>query len=320
MKNVYILMTALFIGANAEAQINFEGYLTDPESHDNDGTGGNPYFDFDPILLNNTYDEEWGSFTGFAISNVTDNTTPGYGNQFSAYPGAGADNSIGYAVAYSNPEIYSENEDVRILSFDISNTTYAGLSMLNGDSFGKKFGEPTNASGEVDGTNGEDFFRVWIICENETGNKDSLEFYLADYRFTDNSEDYIIDAWETVDLTQVFAGGVSNISMRFESSDIGDFGMNTPAYIAIDNILWEAPLSIAEANESDFTTYPNPVQDKLVLEGPKGTVSLTTMSGRNILEFTHNTNSSIDFSALPSGVYVLNIATDNGTVTKKIVK
>jgi hypothetical protein len=192
--------------------------------------------------------------------------------------------------------------------------------MLEGDLFAKKFGEPTNASGEVDGTNGEDFFKAWIICENETGNKDSIEFYLADYRFTDNTEDYIVDTWQTVDLTQIFAGGVSNVSMRFESSDIGDFGMNTPAYIAIDNILWEAPLSIAEANESDFKTYPNPVQDKLVLEGPKGAVSLTTMSGRNILEFAHNTNSSIDFSALPSGVYVLNIATDNGTVTKKIVK
>ena len=39
--------------------------------------------------------------------------------------------------------------------------------MLNGDAYAKKFGEPTNALGEVDGTNGEDFFRVWIICENE---------------------------------------------------------------------------------------------------------------------------------------------------------
>ena len=320
MKKVYILMTALFIGANYQAQIDFEGYLTDPESYDNDGTGGNPYFDFDPILLNNTYDEEWGSFTGFAISNVTDNTTPGYGNQFSAYPGGGADNSTGYAVAYSNPEIYSEFEDVRILSFKISNTTYAGLSMLNGDSFGKKFGEPTNASGEVDGTNGEDFFRVWIICENETGSKDSVEFYLADYRFTDNTEDYIVDTWETVDLTEVFAGGATNVSIRFESSDNGDFGMNTPAYVAIDYILWEAPLGIAEVDESDFRTYPNPAQDKLFVDGPNGILTLTTVGGRKVIEQTHDIHSSIDFSVLPSGVYVLNIATENGTVTKKIIK
>ncbi len=320
MKKVYILMTALFIGANIQAQIDFEGYLTDPESYDNDGTGGNPYFDFDPILLNNTYDEEWGSFTGFAISNVTDNTTPGYGNQFSAYPGEGADNSTGYAVAYSNPQVYSEFEDVRILSFKISNTTYAGLSMLNGDSFGKKFGEPTNASGEVDGTNGEDFFRVWIICENEAGSKDSMEFYLADYRFTDNTEDYIVDTWETVDLTEVFVGGATNVSMRFESSDVGDFGMNTPAYVAIDNILWEAPVGIAEVDESDFKTYPNPVQDKLFIDGPNGILTLTTVGGRKVIEQTHDIHSSIDFSVLPSGVYVLNIATENGTFTKKIIK
>ena len=320
MKKVYILMTALFIGANFQAQIDFEGYLTDPESYDNDGTGGNPYFDFDPILLNNTYDEEWGSFTGFAISNVTDNTTPGYGNQFSAYPGGGADNSTGYAVAYSNPEIYSEFEDVRILSFKISNTTYAGLSMLNGDSFGKKFGEPTNASGEVDGTNGEDFFKVWIICENQTGSKDSVDFYLADYRFTDNTEDYIVDTWQTVDLTEVFAGGATNVSMRFESSDNGDFGMNTPAYVAIDYILWEAPVGIAEVDESDFKTYPNPAQDKLFVDGPNGILTITTVGGRKVIEQTHDIHSSIDFSVLPSGVYVLNIATENGTVTKKIIK
>jgi len=313
-------MTALFIGANYQAQIDFESYLTDLESYDNDGTGGNPYFDFDPILLNNSYDEEWGSFTGFAISNVTDNTTPGYGNQFSAYPGGGADNSTGYAVAYSNPEIYSEFEDVRILSFKISNTTYAGLSMLNGDSFGKKFGESTNASGEIDGTNGEDFFRVWIICENETGSKDSVEFYLADYRFTDNTEDYIVDTWETVDLTEVFAGGATNVSMRFESSDNGDFGMNTPAYVAIDYILWEAPVGIAEVDESDFKTYPNPVQDKLFVDGPNGILTLTTIGGRKVMEQRHDIQSSIDFSALPSGIYVLNIATENGTVTKKIIK
>mgnify|MGYP001178539006 FL=1 len=320
MKKVYILMTALFIGANFQAQIDFEGYLTDPESYDNDGTGGNPYFDFDPIMLNNTYDEEWGSFTGFAISNVTDNTTPGYGNQFSAYPGGGADNSMGYAVAYSNPEIYSEFEDVRILSFTISNTTYAGLSMLNGDSFGKKFGEPTNASGEVDGTNGEDFFKVWIICENQTGSKDSVDFCLADYRFTDNTEDYIVDTWQTVDLTQVFPGGATNVSMRFESSDVGDFGMNTPAYVAIDNILWEAPLSITGVAESDFKTYPNPVQDKLFVDGHNGILTLTTVGGRKVIEQTHDNHSSIDFSALPSGIYVLNIATENGIITKKIIK
>jgi hypothetical protein len=32
---------------------------------------------------------------------------------------------------------------------------------------------------------------------------------------------------------------VTKVSMRLESSDNGEFGMNTPAYVAIDNINWE---------------------------------------------------------------------------------
>ena len=320
MKKVYILITALFIGANTEAQISFDGYLTDPETYDNDGTDGNTYFDFNPILLNNTYYEQWGSFDGFAISNITDNTTPGYMNQYSAFPGGGANNSTGYAIAYSQPKIYSENEDVRILSFDISNTTYAGLSMLNGDAYAKKFGEPTNALGEVDGTNGEDFFRVWIICENETGNKDSIEFYLADYRFTDNTEDYIVDTWQTVDLTQVFIGGATNVSMWYESSDIGDFGMNTPAYVAIDNINWEAPVGISETTQTNYQIYPNPVNDVLTIEGPSGLITVTNINGKLVIERTHNIQSNIDFSKLPAGVYILNINTPNGTVKRRVIK
>ena len=116
MKNVYILMTALFIGANAKAQIDFESSLTDPETYNN-GSEGPEGFDFSPIQLVNSFNG--GYFSGFAISNVTDNTTPGYMNQYSAYPGSGADSSGTYAVAYSNPKFYASSEQVRILSFDI---------------------------------------------------------------------------------------------------------------------------------------------------------------------------------------------------------
>jgi hypothetical protein len=310
-------MTALFIGANAKAQIDFESSLTDPETYNN-GSEGPEGFDFSPIQLVNSFDG--GYFSGFAISNVTDNTTPGYTNQYSAYPGAGADNSSTYAVAYSNPKFYTTQEEVRILSFDISNTTYAGLSMLNGDSFAKKFGEDTSAAGEIDGTNGEDFFRVWIIGENiNEGSKDSIEFYLADYRFADNTEDYILDTWENIDLsTMAFA--VNNVTMRFESSDMNDFGMATPAYVAIDNINWEAPVGISEVIEADYKIYPNPVNDILRIEGPAGILSIAAINGKEVIARSHNLQSNINFSALPAGVYILSINTPNGTVTKRIIK
>ena len=319
MKNFYILTIALFFGANANAQIDFESSLTEPESYNN-GSEGPEGFDFSPIQLVNYYDSEFSYFTGFAISNVTDNVTPGYTNQYSAYAGAGANNSNTYAVAYSNPEIYSSIAEARILSFDLSNTTYAALSMLEGDSYGKKFGEATNAAGEDDGTNGEDYFKVWIICENSNnGSKDSLEFYLADYRFANNAEDYILNTWESISLTDL-SFDVTNISMRFESSDNGEFGMNTPAYLAVDNIMWEAPLYIAETNQKDFEFYPNPVNNLLNINGPEGFVKVTTINGEKIKEHLHDSKSTIDFSALPSGIYILNVNTPNGITSKRIIK
>ena len=50
-------MIALFVGANANAQIDFETSLTEPESYNN-GSEGSEGFDFSPIQLVNYYDSE----------------------------------------------------------------------------------------------------------------------------------------------------------------------------------------------------------------------------------------------------------------------
>ena len=120
--------------------------------------------------------------------------------------------------------------------FYITNTTYAVQSMLQGDAYAKVFG------GE-DG-NDADWFKLTIhgldSDYNQTGN--SVDFYLADYRFENNSQDYIIDEWTWIDLSGL--GAVSGLSFEMSSSDGGDGrSMNTPAYFAMDN----------------FTTHPVPV-------------------------------------------------------------
>ena len=64
--------------------------------------------------------------------------------------------------------------------------------------------------------------------------KRQVDFYLADYRYADSSQDYIISAWEYIDLSSL--GSVDELSFSLSSSDNGSFGMNTPNYFAIDNI------------------------------------------------------------------------------------
>ena len=108
--------------------------------------------------------------------------------------------------------------------------------------------------------------------------------------------------------------------MWYESSDIGDFGMNTPAYVAIDNINWEAPVGISETTQTNYQIYPNPVNDVLTIEGPSGLITVTNINGKLVIERTHNIQSNIDFSKLPAGVYILNINTPNGTVKRRVIK
>ena len=108
-----------------------------------------------------------------------------------------------------------------------TNTTYTALSMLQGDSFAKKFG---GASG-----NDADWLKLSILGLNAanvvTG---SVDYYLADYRFADNSLDYIVKNWTYVDLSSL--GTVNSLGFALTSSDTGSFGINTPAYFAMDSL------------------------------------------------------------------------------------
>ena len=81
-----------------------------------------------------------------------------------------------------------------------------------------------------------------IIGYNAAGDSvKSLDFFLADYRFADNSKDYIVDKWTVVDLTAL--GKVNKLTFRFSSSDNGDYGMNTPAYVCLDDLQYETFIS-----------------------------------------------------------------------------
>lgn len=175
-----------------------------------------------------------GAFTGgWSYSNVNDTATAGYTNQWAAYTGVDFSGSGNYAVAnsYTPNSAYFNLSTARDLdSVRVTNSTYAALSMIHGDAFAKSFG----------GVSGDDpdFFRVIFhghTGTNGTGTKiASVDFYLADYRFADNSLDYIVDSWEEVDLSSIT--GARSVSIELESSDVGASGLNTPAYVAIDQL------------------------------------------------------------------------------------
>lgn len=219
--------------------IDFEEVVLDEEGFWK-GADGSGALQIGAARFSNHYDTEYESWDGFAVSNWTDSETTGFGNQYSAFPGAGAGGSETYAISYigftAAPRIdFPEAaEGVFVDGVHITNSTYAALSMLQGDEYSKKFGGDTGLD--------PDWFRLTITgydaADEATG---AVEVYLADYRFDEASEDHVLDLWQSVSLSEL--GRVHALDFALDSSDVGDWGMNTPAFFALDDLSF-APLAL----------------------------------------------------------------------------
>jgi len=213
--------------SQAQLVANFEDVLLQNESYWN-GSDGSGQFSSGPITFLNNYNVNYMSWSGFACSNITDNTTPGFVNQYSSIVGNGAKNSSNYAVGYNfGADTMQFTKTTNLLGLYVTNATYAALAMKNGDEYSKKVG----------GTSGddEDWFKLTISgYKKDNSLVRSVDFYLADYRFENNSLDYIVDDWQWVDLSSIQA--VDYVTFNLSSSDNSDWGMNTPGYFCLDNV------------------------------------------------------------------------------------
>ncbi|MDQ8195005.1 DUF4465 domain-containing protein [Coraliomargarita sp. SDUM461004] len=171
-----------------------------------------------------------GYWEGWSYSTTSDTTTSGFTNQYSAYSGSGyGDAAYGiYFQPFNNAPTMELDASSRAPQYmRVTNTTYAALSMIDGDQFAKAFG---GVSGDD-----EDWFLLTIRgFDSDMNEVGTVDHYLADYRFEDNSQDYILDDWDLVDLTSL-GSNVASLQFELTSSDVGTYGMNTPAYFAMDD-------------------------------------------------------------------------------------
>lgn len=181
----------------------------------------------------NSYTPSGNSYywSGFAASNRV--TSDPEGNwydehQYLSVPGGGANGSATYGIFYGWGSVSFDSAiDMVGKGSSVTNNAYAMDSMLNGDFFAKKFG---GASGDD-----ADWFKLTITGSLGGTTGTSIEFYLADFRFSDNSQDYIITDWTFVDFSAL--GVVDMLDFALSSSDNDPtYGMNTPAYFAIDDV------------------------------------------------------------------------------------
>ncbi len=282
-----------------------------------DGKGG---FQSGDIFLPNTYDAQYMSWSGWAISNWTDTLTPGFTNQYSAITGKGYGGSAHYAITYAfgnnNLVLRGNAAGLPVSGMYLTNSAYAYWSMKDGDAFSKKFGGLTG--------NDPDYFLLTIKAFYQGRlSSDSVNFYLADFRFSNNSQDFIVKDWKWVDLSSL--GPVDSLAFSLTSTDVGVFGMNTPAYFCVDNITLSNPTSAYAQGLPDlFTIYPNPSADFIqIAHSENGPMDfyLFDVNGKLVLrQPLPAPGGQIDLQFLPTGTYFATLKGKHAQSTRKVVK
>jgi hypothetical protein len=302
--NLLFLLLLLGSFAFAQTTANFEEFNLEPGEFLNNAPDDN--FNSGNVSLLNDYDETGDFWQGWAISADTDTETPGFMNQYSSASGSGYDGSSTYALTYAffpqNIDLTGDAAGAPVEGMYVNNGTFAYLNMLNGGAPGKRFGGETGDD--------PDFFLLTLKGElNGEVTADSVNFYLADYRFEDNSEDYIVTEWTYIDLTPL--GNVDRVIVALSSSDNGEFGMNTPAYVLVDNIITtDMPLSVRAAQlDWNVAVYPNPARDYLRLDWPvatTGTATIFNAQGQLMQSVSLSSGvNEIAIETLPRGHYLL---------------
>lgn len=267
------------------------------------------------IELPNFFDPEFNFWSGWSITADTNTTTPGFLNQYSAIPGQGALKSHTYAVGYIYDPIVIRHQPHALgkpmIGLYVTNSTYTYLSMRDGDSFAKKFG----------GETGDDPDFLMITFKKYSGgvlSADSINFYLADYRFPNAKDDYLVADWTYVDLTTL--GPMDSLSMRMTSSDNGMFGMNTPSYVCIDQLTTDnlqLPL-LLDQEPTLVEINPNPATDRIIVRMPKnGLCTITNLQGAVIWSGAFEAgDQEISVQDWPPGLYMVRV---NGGVAQKLI-
>lgn len=172
-------------------------------------------------------------YSEFTVSNQTANTSTGWAEPYRSAKG-GAYEGANFAVwnmNYYGIDTITFTERV-VPGFYVNNNAYAVNSMLNGDSYAKKFDET-------------DWFVLYCIGWKNNAVVDTVEVYLA------NEGKYMTE-WTYVDLSEL--GAIDAMTFGMNSSDASYGYMNTPAYFCMDNFGAAKPEGYVAPEMTEFPT------------------------------------------------------------------
>ena len=207
-------------------------------------TSGNSQFVSRGATFKNHYETSpFGDFWfGWSYSNVVNNVTPGPSNQYAAYLPNGGNGSPNYAIAsVDTTGTIVPSIDLpagrKPVSMQLTNTTYAARIVLFGE-------DPNHFARQFDVAHQDTFTLTIQGFDGLGGLTGTIVVNLADYRVPGSvAQTKVIQDWTTVDLTPL--GDATKMTFAMDSTDHfidnsttppTDYGMNTPAYFALDNL------------------------------------------------------------------------------------
>jgi hypothetical protein len=319
---VSAMMASTFAQTHTET---FEGFTLPNNSFYKDTAGAdwqttNAIFRYD---WDTTY-SYWSS--GSAYTNVKDSTNGNYSNLYGCIAYNGYNNSNYYVTLQNYATIVLKSPYQIVDGFYITNTTYAAKVVKYGNMFSRAFGDTTGTGCGCPQGSYPDWFKV-VIRGYKNGNmlNDSVEFYLADYRFSNNSQDYIVWNWQWVDCSAL--GQVDSIQFFMFSSDTGPWGMNTPAFFSIDNFTTSGTAGIASISNNISKVFPNPAIDKIMIntkESGNYNIKISNTLGQVVKQQSIFIDkyypANINIADLQQGHYIVEISNDNVSEKHLIIK
>ena len=329
MKKTITILSLAFAGLNAQTVTDFEnltlGADTFYENHNGDSW----------MTANATFRYAWDTTyslwdAGFAYTNKNNISNGTYTNLYGAITGKGYNNSNTYVTASQGyfgeqMRIKLNASEKSVVGFFVTNSTYGYKTMLNGGGPARAFGDTLHTHSGLTPGNYPDWFKLTVYAyKNGAKKTDTVEFYLADYRFSDNSKDYIVNAWSWVDCSTL--GNVDSLSLKLYSSDTGSFGINNPTYFCMDNFSTSSSIITGltrTSSDNVIGAYPNPFSSGITVNGfaPSTQISIKDITGKIVYEETMlDTKACINLSGLQTGVYLLEVRSEDTLTVKRLIK
>lgn len=319
-------LTPVAFVAQQTSTLDFETFTLSAGSSYSPGTS-TPFQSGD-ASFQHRYTSYWSG--GFAYTAVTDSSNGSYTNLYGVRAYKGYANSSVYVVGQHNGVIRLTAAQSTVNGLYVTNTTYAYKTILQGNQFSRKFGDTTGTGSGTTIPQGAypDYFKLVVRgYKNGSLKTDSATFMLADYTYTNSAQDNVVNTWQYLSTANI--GEVDSLVFRLRSTDVGAFGMNTPAFFAIDNVVLSKPglaTSLDAAGSAQaLSVFPNPFNSLLnICTGRPlvpSTVRLRDLNGRLIYEArVEDGQIVLDLSSLERGVYLLELVSGEDKLVKRVVR